>query len=290
MVSYCKLRFLNVFALAIGLVSLAAGSGLAEEAGPALDWARGPGKAPIGSNLAEIDLGEGYVFLDAANTKRFLELNQNPVGGNEMATVAPASESEGWFLIFEYDEIGYVKDDEKDQLDAESILAAIREGTAHANEQRKSRGWPTMEIIGWHEQPRYDTRTNNLTWSIVGSSEGRRTINRMIKLLGRRGVMTATLVSSPEELPQAAVAVDKLLDGYAYRGGSTYAEFVPGKDKLAQVGLTALVVGGAGAAVLKSGLLARLWKFIAIGVAAGLAGLKRLFGRGSAGDETTAQA
>jgi uncharacterized membrane-anchored protein len=102
-------------------------------------------------------------------------------------------------------------------------------------------------------------------------------MNRIVKLLGRRGVMTATLVASPEELPIAIAQVDRLLEGYRYRPGNTYAEYVPGKDKLAKYGLTALVVGGAGAALVKSGLLARFWKPIAAALAALGVAVKRFF-------------
>ena len=90
----------------------------------------------------------------------------------------------------------------------------------------------------------------------------------MIKLLGRRGVMTTTLVSSPEKLPLAAPLADALLGGYAYLPGNTYAEYVPGTDKLAKYGLTALVVGGGAAALIKSGLLARFWKPLLVALAA----------------------
>lgn len=245
--------------------------------GVQLPWQPGPMTAPIGDDLAEIDLGENYLFLDAAGTKRFMELTQNPVSGLETAAVMPADPEQSWFLIFEYEPVGYVPDDEKDSLDADAMIAAIREGTEAANEERRNRGWQTMEIVGWHEEPFYDAETNNLTWAIVGESAGQRNVNRMIKLLGRRGVMTATLVSSPEMLPLAAGLTDGLLAKYRYRPGSRYAEYVPGTDKLAQYGLTALVVGGGAAALVKSGLLARLWKPLVV-VLAGLgAGLKRLF-------------
>ena len=116
-----------------------------------------------------------------------------------------------------------------------------------------------------------------LSWAIMGESQGVRNVNRIIKLLGRRGVMTVTLVAAPDELAAASPAVDALLGDYRYRPGNRYAEFIPGKDKVAQYGLTALVVGGAGAALLKSGLLAKFWKQIAIGLAALGAGIKRVF-------------
>ena len=47
-----------------------------------------------------------------------------------------------------------------------------------------------------------------------------------------------------------------------FKAGSRYAEFGQG-DKIAAYGLTALVAGGAGAALAKSGLLSKMWKAIA---------------------------
>ena len=138
-------------------------------------------------------------------------------------------------------------------------------------------GWAPMTIVGWHETPHYDARTNNLSWAVIGASGGHQNVNRIVKLLGRRGVMTATLVASPDELATAMPRVDALLEGYRFQPGSTYAEYVPGTDKLAEYGLAALVVGGGAAVLLKSGLLARLWKPIVLGLAAFGAGIKRLF-------------
>jgi uncharacterized membrane-anchored protein len=182
-------------------------------------------------------------------------------------------------MVFEWSEIGYVKDDEKDELDAAVMLASIREATAAGNEERTRRGWPTMEIVGWQQEPHYDTASNHLTWAIVGASEGHQTINRMVKLLGRKGVMTVTLVAAPEEIATASAQVDGLLGGYRFRPGNTYAEFLPGKDSVAELGLKGLILGGAGAALIKSGLLAKFWKVIVAGVVGLGAGISRLFGR-----------
>ena len=205
-----------------------------------------------------------------------------------MAVVAPSSDTEQWFLVFEWNEIGYVKDDEKDQLDADAMLASIREATAAGNAERTKRGWPMMEIVGWQQEPHYDTATNHLTWAIVGASEGHQTINRMIKLLGRKGVMTVTLVAAPEELATASAHVDTLLGAYRFRPGKTYAEYLPGKDSVAEMGLKGLILGGAGAVLIKSGLLAKFWKVIVVGIAGLSGGIARLFGRKKdAGSGTT---
>jgi uncharacterized membrane-anchored protein len=270
---------------ALLLPVVASGQETAQQPTP-LAWQAGPMTAPIGDGLAEIDLGEGYVFLGAAETQRLLELNQNPVDGSELATVAPMSEEVSWFVIFEWSEMGWVSDEDQDDLDADSILESIRQGTEASNEARRARGWPTMSIVGWQEEPHYDWNTKNLTWAIIGESGGGRNVNRLTKLLGRRGVMSATLVASPDELFAASAAVDELLTGYRFQKGSTYAEYIPGTDRLAEVGLTALVVGGAGAALVKSGLLARFWKPIGLGLVALGVGIKRMFmgGRSSKHD------
>lgn len=246
---------------------------------PRLEWLAGPGTAPIGDELAEIDVPEQFVFLEDEGTQTLLQLMGNPTSGAELATMAPASDEANWFVIFEWEPIGFVKDDEAGEIDGDAILASLREGTAAANEERRKRGWSTLEIVGWHEEPHYDAQTHNLTWTIIGESQEGRTLNRFVKILGRRGVMTATLVAGPEELAAAIPAVDALLAGYRFRPGNTYAEFVPGKDRLAEIGLTALIAGGAGAALVKSGLLARLWKPIAALGAGLIASVARLFRR-----------
>lgn len=247
--------------------------------GQTLPWKVGTPAAPIGSDLAEIDLSEGQIYLDQSGTREFLELTQNPTNGSEMAVIAPAAEDQQWFLVFEWNEIGYVKDDEKDELDAPAMLEAIREATAAGNEERTKRGWPTMSIVGWQEEPHYDTATNHLTWAIIGASEGHQTINRMIKLLGRKGVMTVTLVAAPEEIATASANADALLGAYRFRPGNTYAEYLPGTDSVAEMGLKGLILGGAGAALIKSGLLGKFWKVIVAGIVAVGAGVSRLLGR-----------
>jgi len=242
-----------------------------------LNWQMGPVTAQMGGGLAEIDVPEGFMFLNKAETARLLELMQNPVSGTELATLSSTSEEESWFLFFEWDAIGWVDDSEKDELDPDALLKSLVEGTEAGNVERRKRGWPTLTVEGWTESPHYDDVTKNLTWAVKASSEGNPVINRMVKVLGRRGVMTVTLVADPQELIMASAAADTLLAGYEFKPGNTYAEFVPGTDQLAKVGLAALVVGGAGAALLKSGLLARFWKLIVVAVVGVGSVISRIF-------------
>jgi uncharacterized membrane-anchored protein len=282
------LRVLRWTVTSTCVVLLAASMGSAQPVGEdepiGFEWQSGPTVALLGEDLAEIRIPAGYMALDRAETQRLMEFLENPVNGSEVGTIAPDSDDVNWFIVFEWDDIGYVEDEDHDSIDAEALLASIREGTEAANEERARRGWATMEIVGWQEEPHYDPDTHNLSWAVIGRSQGQDNVNRIVKILGRRGVMTATLVTDTHMLAVAAVESDQLLADFDFRAGHTYAEYVPGTDRLAEIGLSALIVGGAGAALMQTGLLARFWKVILAGFAAVGGGLARFFGRGDKGD------
>ena len=252
--------------------------GVSAQEAPTLFWQSGGESVPIGSNLAEIELPEGFVYLGSDSTQEFLELNENPTSGMELLTIASRSGEESWFVIFRFEEIGYVEDSGGADLDADALLASLRRGTKEANKERQRRGWAPLEIIGWNEEPHYDLSTNNLTWATVNRQEDRDIINRQIRLLGRRGVMSAILVCNPEECGSASQAIDGLLEGFHYLPGNRYAEFLPGQDTMAKIGLAALIAGGAAAAV-KVGLFQKFWKLIVGGGVAVFAALASRFRR-----------
>lgn len=182
-----------------------------------------------------------------------------------------------WFAVFEFDDCGYVKDDEKNKLDADEILKQMKEGQEAANEELSKRGMPTLQLIGWHTPPFYNPTTNNLEWAIrLANGSGGETINYKTKLLGRRGVMDVVLVCDEEQMATVVPAYQELLKGFAFNKEENYASFSKG-DKVAEYGLTGLIVGGGLLMAAKSGLLAKLWKPIAIGILAIGAFIKRIF-------------
>jgi len=238
-------------------------------------WQKGPSVGDLG-DAAQVKVPEGYLFADAKDTRTIMEANHNPITGREMGFVAPAGED--WFAVFEFDDVGYVKDDDKDSLDADALLKSIREGTAAGNEERLKRGWPTMTIIGWQTPPRYNELTHNLEWAINAESAGASVVNHNTRVLGRGGVMEVTLVTDPTTLATTLPKFKTMLAGFQFKQGHRYAEFRAG-DKTAAYGLTGLIVGGGAAVALKTGVFKWLWKVLAAG-AAGIAALvKKLFSR-----------
>jgi uncharacterized membrane-anchored protein len=266
---------------ALGLVLVPA-LALAQGQPPKLNWIPGPRTVDLGK-VAQLNLPAGYVFLSAADTRKLQEAMGNVPDGDEIGLVAPASEDDSWFVIFDYRDVGYVKDDEKDNIDAKAILNGIREGTEEANKVRKQKGIPGVHVVGWQQPPSYDARTHNLTWGILGKDdEGGKVVNFNVRLLGRRGYVSATLVEDSAKIAAARPHLDTLLSAFSYKSGHRYAEFRSG-DKVAEYGLVALVAGGAGAVAAKTGLLAALFKVLAkagkaivLLIAAGLAAVKKL--------------
>ena len=242
-----------------------------------LAWQKGPGEGVIGAR-ARIRIPVGYAFLDAKDTRRFLELMGNPPRDNHFL-IAPANID--WFAVFMFEPVGYVKDDEK--IDAEKLLETLKKSDGPGNEERKRLGMSPIFTDGWHVPPHYDPATKRLEWGMrLRDERGGMHVNYTSRMLGRIGVMSAILVSSQEKLAADMKAFNATLAGYEFVPGEKYAEFKSG-DKVAEYGLAALVLGGAAAAAAKGGLFKWLGKFLWVilgGVAVGgWALLKKLMGR-----------
>lgn len=170
---------------------------LEEEPSPfdQLEWTFGPGRGQLGS-WAHIEIPDGWRFVGPRDTRKLMEMMQNPVSMSEAGFLSPPDME--WFCVFEFEETGYVPDDEKADLDAAAMLESMQAGTERSNAERVKRGWATLEIVGWVQEPRYDSATNNLEWATrAKASDGGVSVNHNTRLLGRRGVMSATLVVSP---------------------------------------------------------------------------------------------
>lgn len=239
----------------------------ADEPKVQIDWADGPITARLG-DIAEIKVPAGYRFTGKEGTRKFLELTHNPPSSSELGTIIPitsedteSKDSGFWFVIFEFNDVGYVKDDERDKLNADALL-------------------PAYYITSWYKPPFYDVTTKNLTWAMQGYSvednKQEQSVNYSVRILGRRGTMNADLVFAPNLVANAVPRFETLLSGFSYLPGSAYSEFRAG-DKVAKYGLAALVVGGAAAIATKTGLLAKIWKLIVLGVVAFIGFLKRVW-------------
>lgn len=274
----------KIAGIMLGLV-IAFGAQAAEEESPqikeiqALRWQKG-GSGDIAS-MASVKVPDGYGFLGEADTSKFLQLAGNPPRPNHYL-IAPQSLS--WFAIFNFDESGYVKDDEK--INAPELLKKLQSSDAAGNEERKRLNMPAIYTDGWAIEPHYDAVTKRLEWGLrLRGEDGHPVVNYTSRILGRSGVMEATLVADPETLTEDIAQFQKVLTSFDYNSGHKYSEFKQG-DKVAAYGLAALVLGGAAAVATKKGFWAVLggfiaagWKLIAAAFVALFAGIGKFLGR-----------
>jgi uncharacterized membrane-anchored protein len=249
----------------------------AERALQSLAWQTGPVEAQIDS-VAAIQVPEGQAFLDGPNTRRFLEINGNPPRDKHYTLV---SSDLSWFAVFSFESTGYVKDDEK--LDSDALLKTLQDSDTPANKERQRLGMTALNTVGWSVLPHYEPGTKQLEWGVrLRRADGQELVNYTIRLLGRRGVMHATLVSNPESLERDVAAFKASLAGYSFVSGEAYSEFKAG-DRVAEYGLAALVLGGAAVVATKTGFGKAIGKFLIFGlIAAGgaiLAFFRKLFRR-----------
>lgn len=241
-----------------------------------IQWQRGPAVAKLGA-MAEIQVPEGYMFTGREGAALWMEMVRNPMNPKDVGILIP--DGGDFYLAFSYDDIGYVPEDERTSLDANAILKGIQTATEASNVERRGRGWSEMHVLGWLHPPAYDQSSHRLGWAIRGESDGQPVANYDTRLLGRGGVMSVMLVTSPEQVDILVPTVNGLLSGFAFTPGNKYAEWRRG-EKVAAYGLTGLITGTAVAASAKTGLLGKLaamlakgGKFVVVAIAAMLAAI-----------------
>jgi uncharacterized membrane-anchored protein len=250
-----------------------------------LPWVNKPGSVAITSR-ADLTLNPKVRYLDAKGTNGYLKLTGNLP---EDDSYIIASRENGWFAVYSFADIGYVKDDEK--IDPDALLQSLKDNQTQGNEERAAQGMEPLTVVGWAVPPHYDKTTNNLEYGVILSAPSGTNINYHMRILGRRGVMDAALITSQEYLQADLAEFRAVNKAFHFKVDESYAAFKDG-DKVSEYGLAALVTGGAAAAAMKGGLfkgllllLAKFWKLIALGVIGLFAGFRKFFGGGSADDD-----
>ena len=240
----------------LGVFILSLSSARAEEPPTRLSWQTGPTDVTL-SDQATLRLPEGYRFLGPEQTQNVLKQMGNIPSGSELGLIASAID-ETWFVVVRYIDAGYVKDDDAANWNADELFASIKEGTESDNAQREAQGFPPLILIGWEEKPHYDEQAHKVMWAISSKGKESDGVNYNTLGLGRYGYMSMNMVGELRDLPQLKPHVQTLLNSLNFIEGKRYADFDSATDKVAAVGLAALIAGAA----FKSGILAKLWAFI----------------------------
>ncbi|MGH8433667.1 MAG: DUF2167 domain-containing protein [Pseudomonas sp.] len=246
------------------------------------------GKVVIGDNLATLDLPKQFVFLDSAEAERVLTVAWGnppseplPLGMILPAGISPLA-GESWAVTIEYEENGYVSDEDAADIDYGEMLKGMQEDSIANNKWRSEQGYEPVALIGWAAEPHYDAEGKKLYWAKelkFGEAENN-TLNYNIRVLGRKGVLVLNFVADMGQLAAIEQNLPGVLAMTEFNDGNRYADFDPELDKVAAYGLGALIAGKVAA---KAGLLAAalllLKKFWFVVIGAGIWLFSRLRGR-----------
>ncbi len=234
------------------------------------------GQIILDDGIGTLNVPQGFRYLDAAQADYIIhDLWGNPHGQGTLGMIVPAdigiTDERSWAFIITYDEMGYVKDDDAEEIDYDELLKEIQSDAAAANAERMKEGYESIAIIGWAAQPYYDKQKKVLHWAKeikFGETEGT-TLNYNVRILGRKGVLVLNAVASMMELPDVQKNIEPVLASFNYADGNKYADFNPDIDDVA-----AWTIGGlvAGKVLAKAGIFALLLKNIKL-IALAIGGL-----------------
>jgi uncharacterized membrane-anchored protein len=224
------------------------------------------GEIKFDNNIGTLSVPQGFRYLDSDQTRYVLhDLWGNPGGEGTMGMLVPANipitSLESWAFIITYEEMGYVKDDDADDIDYDELLEELQSETSEENEQRTKEGYEPISIVGWATTPFYDKNKKILHWAkeIKFGEAEENTLNYNVRVLGRKGVLVLNAVASMSALEEVKGNIDPVLTAFAYSEGNQYDDFDPEIDEVA-----AWTIGGlvAGKVLAKAGILALLLKNI----------------------------
>ncbi len=196
-----------------------------------INWVNGPAKADLGAN-AEIDIPPGFSFVSGQEAVTVLKMMNNPAPASLAGILAPASRR--YLVVFEYSPVGYVKNATRQKINAAAVLKHL------AGSSKRENGAATINSVDWQIEPKYDRQQNLLEWAILAQTASTKTVNHVVRLLGREGMLDAIAVqsaSSSEEVP-----LKQLVSGIAFKPGYSYVDYQEG-DKLSERNLAELIAG-----------------------------------------------
>lgn len=229
---------------------------------------------------AKMVVPNGFKYLDAEQAIYVLsDVWGNPRDTTILGLLVPEGKgvlgAHSWVFTLTFDPIGYVKDDDAEDIDYEELLEQMQTETKEANPNRVQLGYPAIEIIGWASKPYYDKDKKVLHWAKEAKFGGDsiNTLNYNLRILGKDGVFVVNAIASIEELNEVKPTIDNVLASIEFEKGNTYFDFNPDVDNVAAYTVGGLVAGKVLAKVGFFAIIAKFGKIILLGLIAGFGAL-----------------
>ncbi|MVM40035.1 DUF2167 domain-containing protein [Spirosoma sp. HMF3257] len=250
------------------------------------------GTISLHSDKAKLTVPKGFKFLDAEQSRRVLvDLWGNPSDVTTEGMLFPEKSGpltdKSFAFNITYDDMGYVKDEDADEIDYSDLLKDMQAGMDEENAERVKQGYESIHLIGWASEPFYDKDHKVLHWAKelqFGDSASANTLNYDVRILGRSGVMSMNAIASMGELPMVKQHIPVIVNSIMFESGSRYSDFTSG-DKLAAMTIGGLVAGKVLAKVGFFALILKFWKVLIAAVVGGFSLIRKfLTGRSTASD------
>lgn len=236
----------------------------AEQFVNSLDYQRGEIRLPNG--VATLNVPEKFYYLSPEDTQRVLvEAWGNPPGGETLGMLFPSEftplDDASWGVTIEYEEDGYVSDENASDIDYDELLEQMQEDTRDVNPERVEAGYAPIDLVGWASAPHYNQASHKLYWAqeLQFGEDPDHILNYNIRVLGRQGVLLLNFIADMNQLPEIEANLDTVLGMAQFNEGHRYSDFNPEMDTVAAYGLGALVAGKAAA---KAGVFAGALLFL----------------------------
>ncbi|MBW0148031.1 DUF2167 domain-containing protein [Marinobacter arenosus] len=224
------------------------------------------GEISLPNGVATLNVPESFYYLSPEDTQRVLvEAWGNPPGGQTLGMLFPSDvtplDDASWGVTIEYEEDGYVSDENASEIDYADLLEQMQEDTREVNPERVEAGYQPIELVGWAATPHYNEASHKLYWAqeLQFGDDPYHTLNYNIRVLGRQGVLVLNFIAGMHQLPEIEANLDTVLDMAQFDDGHRYSDFDPEVDTVAAYGLGALVAGKAAA---KAGFFAAALLFL----------------------------
>lgn len=244
------------------------------------------GKITLPEGDGSLNVPKGFKFLNAEQTQNVLtNLWGNPEDKSILGSLVPdgkgVTHADSWMFVISYQGDGYVKDDDADDIDYDDLLKTMKEDVAAANAERKTAGYPEVQLIGWASKPFYDNNLKVLHWAkeLQFGADKNHTLNYDLRVLGRKGMYNISAVAGVDQLAEVKASIPGIIKSVEFNDGHKYLDFDADTDTVAAWTIGGLVAGKVLAKVGFFAILAKFGKFIVIGIIAAFAAIKKfLFG------------
>lgn len=243
------------------------------------------GTIKIGNGVGTINVPAGFKYLDSVQSLKVLTvLWNNPKTPNmTLGFIMPEKQGifsdRGYVFNIQYDAIGYVKDDDANDINYDDLLSNLQKEATDENKERTKEGYQPIQLVGWAAKPYYDADRHILHWAkeFKFGTDSVNTLNYNVRVLGRKGVLVLNAISTMNDVAAVKAGVPHVLNVVNFADGYKYKDFDSGADKVAAWTIGGLVAGKILAKVGFFALILKFWKLVMVGFVAIGSFFRKLF-------------